>query len=294
MPISLSDVSPLRYPGSKAALVNYISELIKENNLAGCHFIEPYAGSAIVSLKLIENNIASKAIIVERDPLIYAFWQSVFDFSDMLVQKIYELPISIDTWHEFQKYRKTDNLNTYPLIEMGLAGFFFNRTNFSGILKANPLGGLKQESQYKINCRFNKSRLIEQIQKISQMRKRVKVVFGDALSYIKKSKSYYFKKHSCFLYVDPPYYEKGKDLYRYWYNHNDHKNLAQVLTKLSIPWIASYDNHKEIRNIYSKANAVETMYFDYTISRWRKEQELLISNLEIPPGVKALFKTELA
>ena len=81
---------------------------------------------------------------------------------DELTSRINAL-ISIDTWHEFQKYRNVTTPYEFSLIEMATAGLFFNRTNFSGILKANPLGGLKQQSEYKIDCRFNKSRLIKQL-----------------------------------------------------------------------------------------------------------------------------------
>ena len=76
MPIHLADVSPLRYPGSKAFLVNYIDSILKENHLEGCHFIEPYAGSAIISIELLKKGTIGDAVLVEKDPLIYCFWRS--------------------------------------------------------------------------------------------------------------------------------------------------------------------------------------------------------------------------
>lgn len=277
--------SPLRYPGSKASLVNYIAELIKENYLLGCHLVEPYAGSAVVSLELLHQGVVGKATLVEKDPLIFSFWHSVFNFPETLIEDIHELKITIETWQEFQKYRNSERPNDFSIVKMGLAGLFFNRTNYSGIINAGPIGGIKQESEYKIDCRFNKERLIKQIYEISKLKKHISVIYDDALLFLRREKKY-LKNEECFLYLDPPYYERGKDLYRYWYSHEDHKNLAKYLMRCDTPWLVSYDNHEKIRNIYSKAATLENMHFDYTVSRYRKETELLISNLVIPPGLK--------
>jgi len=293
MPIALSEGSPLRYPGGKASLLNYIAKLLDENKLCGCHFIEPYAGSAIISLQLLRKEVILAATIVEKDPLIYAFWQCVFNYTEAFIKEIEKLPVTIDTWHEFQKYREADGIDDFSILEMGLAGLFYNRTNFSGIMKANPLGGLKQESSYKIDCRFNKIRLIKQIEQLSELRLKISVVYDDALEYLKKQ-HIYLKTNNCFIYIDPPYYEKGKILYRYWYDQEDHKDLAKFLIKCKTPWLVSYDNHEEIHKIYRKAKTVEEMFFDYTVSKRRKEKELLISNLEIPPGMKAIYQAAFA
>ncbi|MTO65030.1 DNA adenine methylase, partial [Turicibacter sanguinis] len=45
--------SPLRYPGGKVKLYNYVRDLLKENNLLGETYIEPFAGGAGLALKLL-------------------------------------------------------------------------------------------------------------------------------------------------------------------------------------------------------------------------------------------------
>ncbi|WP_378955430.1 DNA adenine methylase [Pelosinus sp. sgz500959] len=293
MPTKLSLASPLRYPGSKASLCEYVSNLLQDNYLEGCSIIEPYAGSAIISLELLNQGIVNQATIIERDPLIYSFWQSVFTQPNELIQMIHNLPINLDTWNSFQIYKDYDAAKKFSVGELGLAGIFFNRTNFSGILKAGPIGGRSQLSKYKIDCRFNKERLVEQIETISKLKPYVTVVFDDAIDYLKKNKKSICTNNT-FLYVDPPYYEKGASLYRYWYEHEEHKQLAKTLLKYDIPWLVSYDNHKEIKKFYSKAIGMQGVYFDYSVSKSRKEQELLISNLEIPPFFQEIFKEDLA
>ncbi len=276
--------SPLRYPGSKTNLIDYMSCLVcREFPDYKCTIIEPYAGSAIISLSLVYAELVEAAIIVERDPLVYAFWKAVFSMPDELVSRIHTLDVSIDTWHKFQKYRNVTTPYEFPLIEMAIAGLFFNRTNFSGILKANPLGGLKQQSEYKIDCRFNKSRLIKQIELIATLQNKVTVVFDDALDFITVHQ-FMFRAIPCFLYIDPPYFAKGKSLYRYWYEIDDHRKLANFLLglKTSIKWLVSYDNHPEIEKLYNKKIRYQ-IHFDYCAHTRKTGQELLISNMEIPP-----------
>ena len=276
--------SPLRYPGAKSKLIEYISTLVfKEFPDSKCTIIEPYAGSSIISLSLVYNKITSEAIIVERDPLIYAFWDAVFTIPDELITGIDTLDVSIETWHNFQRYRKANTPDEFQLIEMALAGFFFNRTNFSGILKANPLGGLNQNSKYKIDCRFNKTKLIKQIELIATLQGKVEVYFDDALNFM-RTRQFMFNAMPCFLYIDPPYFAKGKSLYRYWYEMNDHRQLANFLLCLNdnIKWLVSYDNHPEIEALYKK-NIKHQVHFDYSAYTHKAGQELLISNLEIPP-----------
>lgn len=274
--------SPLRYPGSKAILANYIADFIVEQEITGTTIIEPYAGSAITSFFMLYNNYAQNSVIIERDPLLYSFWYCVFNHTEELIKKIKNVEVTIDKWYEFQPYRQIDDINTFSVIDMGLAGLFFNRTNFSGILKAGPLGGQKQLSKYKIDCRFNKASIIKQIILISSLRKRVIVLFGDALQFLNNYKEE-FEFGDYFLYIDPPYFKQGKNLYRYWFSLQDHVNLSEYLINTTTPWLVSYDDHEVIRNLYTDHAQFQQIFFDYTAGTRKRSSELLISNRRIPP-----------
>jgi len=290
----LSEIkSPLRYPGGKSALCNYIEKFINENNLINCHIIEPYAGSFIVSLNMLQRNWASSATLIEKDPLIYSFWHSVFNHTDELIQQIHELDISIDTWNLFQPYRSETTLNNYHPLELGIAGLFFNRTNYSGILKANPIGGLKQNSDYTIDCRFNKGRIIKSIQKISLFHDQINLLHGDALEHLEANRT--LRKGNSFFYVDPPYYVKGKSLYRYWHNATEHERLASILKNFRHkPWLLSYDDCPEIHKLYQTKKS-QKIYLDYHVTSYRKNSpEILLSNKIIPPWEIRKLQKELA
>src|ERR1035437_1833570 len=131
-------LSPLRYPGSKSALAEYLSAVVKKNLLVGAHLYETYAGGASVSLSLLKAGVISQATIVELDPLVYSFWKSVKDSPGQLCDKIDRIAITLQTWKLFQKYLEPEALGKYPITELGFAGLFLNRTCFSGIIGAGP------------------------------------------------------------------------------------------------------------------------------------------------------------
>jgi DNA adenine methylase len=54
------------------------------------------------------------------------------------------------------------------------------------------------------------------------------------------------------IYLDPPYYVKGRDLYYDYYEHEDHERVANFVTTKLIRqrWVVSYDNVPAIRQLY--------------------------------------------
>ncbi len=282
---SPAPVSPLRYPGGKALLANYISDVLESHLLTGCSFYETYLGGAAVSLDLLGKGSIANAVWVERDPLVYAFWHSVLNDPEGLSAAINDLDITIDTWEAFQHYRDVLSPNdvSFSLLELGVAGLFFNRTNFSGILGAGPIGGRNQSSKYGIDCRFNKNRIIEQIWSVSEYSDLIELHYGDAIEFMLRNAETISTGFN-FVYIDPPYYTQGKKLYRYFYEDKDHLALANFIGEQGYPWLISYDDHPRIRELYGQ-NEIQPIYLDYKVKSSRRAKELLISNIEIPPPV---------
>jgi DNA adenine methylase len=269
-------LNPLRYPGSKAAFVDQFSDYIRANGLSGRQIVEPYAGSASISLGLLLNKTVSSAVLIERDPLIYSFWYCVFFRTDEFVAAINDVEVSLKTWHAFDLYRNLDNLDGNDLLHLGLAGLFFNRTNFSGVIHAGPIGGQTQGSDYAVDCRFNKSDLIKRIRAASRLSDKVEIHFGDAVETLRNANN--SDNSDRFFYIDPPYYKQGKKLYRYHYNDTAHKLLATTLAAAQYPWILSYDNHHVIEHHYENFHRI-TKDFRYSSRVAKNEKELLITNI---------------
>lgn len=270
-------LSPLRYPGGKADFLPTIFKVFQYAGLEGLPFFEPYAGSAAIALSLVEAGIVKNATLLERDPLVYAFWKCVFEQTDDLLTQYQALPITLDTWHRLRPLLQVQEVTPQNLLPLGLAGLFFNRANFSGVMNGGPIGGMRQLSQYKIDCRTNKDDLICRILSIASLDSKFEVRFGDAIDLIKENR----RKKNVAFYIDPPYFEKGELLYRHYYRHADHKKLAAALKDVNFHWILSYDPHHVIEHLYSDF-AVQKHHFRYSVRSPKKHDELLISNVPLP------------
>lgn len=284
-------LSPLRYPGGKQLLAPYVAGVIEENFLTGCAFYEPFAGGSAVSLELLRLGYIDTTTLLERDPLVYAFWWSVCNQFDALLAAIQVADVSLKTWKSLLPLRDVDDPHDceYSLLQLGVAGLFFNRTNFSGVIGAGPIGGISQKSRYKIDCRFNKIAITESLKKLHPLTSRIKVEFADSLIWLEKN-SDVLRKQQSFVYVDPPYFEQGWKLYRHSFGENQHKKLAELLTSARYPWLLSYDDAPFIRSLYA-GSKLQPIYLDYRVKSSRLAQEIVISNLEIPPPVYEGFST---
>lgn len=275
-------VSPLRYPGSKVELVDYIATVINENVLTGCHFYECHAGGASLGLALLARGAISKLTLIELDPLIYAFWKCVKSDPDELCDQVLKLEVSLDTWRGFQKFRSKEALNDFPILQVGLAGLFFNRTNFSGVLSAGPIGGMRQKSQYNIGCRFNKETVVKRIKSISERGKDLSVVREDAISYLRRYKQRL--KSESLAYLDPPFYIQGSRLYRFHYSQRQHRRLARFICDQQFPWLVSYDRHPAIEKLFH-GQTIVPIALNYVVKQSRQAEELLISNFPLPEPI---------
>lgn len=268
----MRNYSPLRYPGGKGQVYSFVKELLIKNDILGCTYIEPYAGGAGVAMRLLFEEKVSRVIINDYDKSIYAVWYSILNYTDEFIELIRNIDISVETWYaqkELQKYK-----SDLDLLTLGFSSFFLNRTNRSGILKAGMIGGKKQNGKYKIDCRFNKDKLIELIEKIASYRERIELYNMDALEFIKIVKS----RHNQFYFIDPPYYKKGKELYTNFYIHQDHVDLSKYLKQnmRSKKILLTYDNCREIRELY-KNYTQNIRLLNYFVQSKRVGEEVFIT-----------------
>lgn len=241
--------SPLRYPGGKNCIFNFVSKLYYENKILGSSYAEPYAGGSGLALRLLFEEYVDHIYINDLDRSIYSFWKAVTERSDEFCDWITRVDVTIDSWKYYKEVQR--NYRCIDYYELAKSTFFLNRTNVSGVIKGGVIGGLKQEGSYKIYARFNKDDLIERIKKIASFSHRISVSNLDGVAFLKKIDS---KSEDIFIYLDPPYYQKGADLYMNFYCKEDHQKLAKHVHKLKKRWMTSYDNHEFILNLYAERN----------------------------------------
>ncbi|WP_241597241.1 DNA adenine methylase [Rosenbergiella epipactidis] len=272
--------TPLRYPGGKGKLAYYLKGIIKHNSLLDCHYIEPFAGGAGVALELLMQEYVRKITINDYDPAIYSFWHSILNNSEEFCDKIESTKVSMDNWYKQKEILSSNNYD--DALTLGFAAFFMNRTNRSGILNAGVIGGKAQAGKWKLDARFNKQELIKRITKIASYKDRIIIENNDTLDLLINLS---LKNHeNTLMYLDPPYYVKGQELYRNFYEHQDHVDIKNQLIKMpKLHWVATYDNTKEIKEIYKNQTLID---FDlqYSAQSKRVGSEVIIfsKNLEVP------------
>ncbi|OPB31551.1 DNA adenine methylase [Bartonella sp. AR 15-3] len=266
--------SPLRYPGGKAVLYGKVKEIFEKNALNGCSYREPFAGGCGLALKLLLNGDVKDIHINDNDPFIWSFWHCVLHKTEELIEKINTTTISLEEWY----IQKEISPETADVLSTGFAALFLNRTNRSGIIKnAGPIGGKGQIGTYKIDCRFNKGNIIERILCISKQKERIHLTQLDAQEFLLR----YGTDENTFVYMDPPYFKKGKGLYTSFYQANDHHNLENIISQhVKAPWLITYDNVEEIKFLYKQYTSIE-FSLQYSLQKKRQATELMIFSPKI-------------
>jgi len=274
----------LRYPGGKTKLLpiimKYLSPLLNESD----SFCEPFIGGGSVLLEVATKYPNHKLYINDKDYGIYSIWKVLSSSNKEDIIELCKL-ISIEpTIDYFYKLRDCEPNN---IVESAYQAIFFNRCCFSGInitrekidkngnvkiFKSNPIGGKDQQSKYKVNCRYNSKKLINQITNIN------KILIGRTVVDNLDCIEYISKKNDIPMYCDPPYWFKAEDLYNTYMDKNEHIYLSNILFELK-KWVLSYDNCIEIKDIYKWANIYE-IDAKYSINsnnvEWKNIKELLI------------------
>lgn len=264
--------SPLRYPGAKSGLTSVIGDMITNSSaLLGKPelFVEPFAGGASTALRLAGAGMVRRILLADADPLVAKFWQVAAADTEWLIDRMWDEPVTLERWDYWREWQPQNSRDR----RLAVKCLFLNRTTFSGILhgRAGPIGGRKQESAYKIDCRFNKEALQVRLRFIGDLyrsNRLVDVWCGDWKRTLEEVPERYpsLIPNKVVAYLDPPYLEKSGKLYRHsfdpWHGSApskspleshprlsclDHYLLADYLrNKAQNRWILSYDNNPQL------------------------------------------------
>ena len=275
--------SPLRYPGGKGCIFPFVSKLFYENQLLGMDYAEPYAGGAGLALRLLFEGFVDRIYLNDIDRSIFSFWKTILNQPDEFCEWLKTVKVDIKHWN----YYKSLQANSKYLddFELAKSTFYLNRTNISGVISGGVIGGQEQKGKYKINARFNKADLIYRIKRIATLRDRIFFSNLDGLEFIKMLER---KKLNVFIYLDPPYFQKGAELYMNFYKERDHKALSDQVSKLKSKWIVSYDKHKFILNLYSDKNKITYKLSQSTSNRTGDEILIFSDKLKYASSIKSL------
>jgi DNA adenine methylase len=286
---SLIHFTPLRYPGGKGKLAAYVRSLFEENSLLDGEYAEPYAGGAAIALELLLHEYASRIHINDISRPVYSFWKSVLDHTDDLVKLVHNTKLTVSAWDKQKAVLR--HADDHDDLALGFATFFLNRTNRSGILNGGIIGGRDQTGPWKIDARYNAPELIFRIESIARLKCRISLTCVDAKDFIVNVAK--LLPARSLVYLDPPYYVQGKQLYYDYYQHADHEVIAALVgsTLQEQRWIVSYDNAPEIRKLYQRWRRM-TYSIGYSARDVREGREVMFfcDYLKIPPLAGSMHK----
>jgi DNA adenine methylase len=280
----------LRYPGGKGKAAKVITNRLVNFFVAHPHYSyrEPFFGAGAIGFELLKDEDLKTIWFNDRDPAITAVWNSVAYHQDDLKKRLEAFKPSVDAFFEFKEFllgiSEPESLNMQPLPEVAFKKIACHQMSYSGLgTKAGgPIGGVKQGSKYSVDCRYSIKTLFKNIDKVWQLirhRNPERHRFCTCLDFeevIDAGSS----QGTC-LYLDPPYYAKGPDLYQFSFTTEDHRRLAAALKRTSHPWLLSYDDHPEVVELYQGWTKIEYIALKYTICAHdgaQTKRELLISS----------------
>jgi DNA adenine methylase len=261
--------TPLRYPGGKAKLGPYLSEVLRENRLVDATYSEPYAGGAGAGLFLLFRGYASRLRLNDLDCGVVAFWRAVLRRNEEFAKRVERATLTVAEWDRQKSVFAAGGSGD----DYGFAFFYLNRTNRSGIMNGGIIGGRDQSGPWGIDARFNRSELASRIRAIGTMKRYITVTRWDAMEFVDDLRANPTK--NAFTYFDPPYYHKGQELYTNFYDAADHAVIAKNLVGFRRPWLMTYDDCPEVRKLY-KGYTTLSSELSYSARDVRRGREVVI------------------
>lgn len=269
----------IRYPGGKTKLLSHILRKIKADNL---QYREPFFGAGSVGIEYMKSSstpsVFKKGAIShwlnDFDPAMFALWKSVRDFPESLKDSVSSVKPSVDLFFKLKERLASSNKpeDEAQTVSMATDKITIHQISYSGLgmKSGSPLGGKSQSSKYDVGCRWNAKSICRKIDNLHLLfeKKNVQVTCLDFEDVIRK-------EGGAFIYLDPPYWEKGEELYQFFFKRKDHERMAVALKESKNKWLLSYDDHPEIRKLYSFAH-IEDVPLKYSINGSTVKNELLI------------------
>jgi len=138
---------------------------------------------------------------------------------------------------------------TIRTVELAYHAIVVHRTSFGGMTSSDKKGQSRLLSDDFIQKRCTSDKICHDIDQANWLLSRCAIWKGkctcmDAIDVLKHV------PQESIVYLDPPYYQRGSENYRF---NVDHQALAKMLSHLSVPWVMSYDDCEEVRRLYGLA-----------------------------------------
>jgi DNA adenine methylase len=240
-------ISPYRYPGGKSKVINYLYTHLQEAKSK--KLISPFTGGGSFELAMLDAGIVEQLHLNDLDTGVYSLWWVIKHMPYFLIDRLQSIQPNHKDYFSAQAIIKNDYKDA-DVVEAAWASLLVNRLAYSGVSKANPLGG-KKGSKKDLLSRWNPSELINRINRIHALSDQIEITQENAVQLIEGA----YWQDNATIFIDPPYVKKGKDLYQCFYTENDHRDLSQLLDTLHFGFpgadiVVTYDYNTWLDKLY--------------------------------------------
>ncbi len=231
-------------------------------------FVEPFAGGGVISLTVVAERLADKAVMVELDEQVSSVWRVILGGdAEWLARRVLDFEMSAQAVSE-ELAREPCSLR-----DTAFQTLLRNRTNHGGIL-APGSGVLKYGENGKgIASRWYPQTLAKRIRAIDGMRSSIEFIEGDGLTVTER----HLEDGRAVFFIDPPYTAGGKRAGRRLYTHHeiDHRRLFHLASRIKGDFLMTYDDAPDVR-VLADTHAFDTRLVAMTNTHNAKMKELLI------------------
>ncbi|MFC0273611.1 DNA adenine methylase [Metabacillus herbersteinensis] len=240
-------ISPYRYPGGKSKVIDYLYTQLQESKSK--KLVSPFTGGGSFELAMLDAGVIEQLHINDLDIGVYSLWWIIKHMPYVIIERLQSSHPTHKDYFSAQSLIKADCRGA-DIVEAAWSSLLVNRLAYSGVFKANPLGG-RNGSRNDLLSRWNPKNLIKRIEKIHAMSDRIEITQENAVGLIEEA----YWQDKATIFIDPPYVNKGKDLYHCYYNEKDHLELALLLDTLhfgfpSADILVTYDYNEWLNKLY--------------------------------------------
>ena len=236
---SVPQRSPLRYPGGKTWLIPHIRHWLSE---PGPLLVEPFLGGGIVALTAVMEGLVSRALMVDLDRDVAAFWRAALMHGDELATRVMEFPVSRASIEELEQQIPA------TVLDHGFRTLVLNRTRRGGVLAPGAALTRNGENGNGVGSRWYPQTLVDRISAITSHAERLTFCEGDGVAVLELTAGI----DGVRLFVDPPYTGRGgKRAGSRLYAHNAvcHRRIFDALASARCDFLMTYDCCPEILDL---------------------------------------------
>ena len=272
-----------RYPGGKAKLRNVPLQLsgislAEHLNLYAfrleLEYREPFFGGGSIGTEFLFSHPRWRNVwLNDKDRGLACLWTAVTRYPKSLWHKVRDFVPSVESFDRFKRLLADVPIpeTGKEIVEYGFMKMALHQISYSGLgmKSGGPLGGRLQESKYPIDCRWSPEYLRFQIIRLCERFRKSELRFTGCTNF--DFSELILDQRPALLYLDPPYYVKGNDLYQCGFTERDHRRLATLLHFTRHSWVLSYDDCPEVRDLYEWA-VIEEVDVNYSITATKDKE----------------------